>query len=203
MGFVKNNNFIAILIFIKWFVFSSKYSLGWRSGEENSSKKQMLRLIRSLLTLQIIILSFMGTLTIKSKKCMNQHTKTKNIISVLQTYLGLFELTSSGQAPIFYTGQKTSILPQSFIVKTLMPCHFAVAIKALVGAKIVYSCYENFPYNINGSTKFKSEILRKLEGYFIKYVDEIITVNKYMADLISKDYNVPKVYWIPKCGSQN
>lgn len=71
---------------------------------------------------------------------------------------------------------------------TLMPA--VVYKQSNPACKIIYDCHEFYPYSHQYPPVWYVYILKSLERNLIKHVDEVLTVNPLLAEVIGKQYNV-------------
>ena len=70
----------------------------------------------------------------------------------------------------------------------------------LVGkdVKVVYDCHE-YETEISGLKGFEKKIKRILEGFLIRFVEQVITVSDSIADEYVRLYNIPKPHLVLNC----
>ncbi len=64
--------------------------------------------------------------------------------------------------------------------------------------KVVYDCHE-YETEINGLKGFEKKIIKILEGFLIRFCDQVITVSESIADEYVRLYNIPKPALVLNC----
>ncbi|MFW0778070.1 MAG: glycosyltransferase [Rickettsiales bacterium] len=103
----------------------------------------------------------------------------------LKNLLRIIGVRSMAHFNDWYDGKPS---PDVLYVKDLETLPAAVAIQRFTGSKIIYGCYEFFPYSIPHFPRWGTAMLRFIERKLVKHVEHVVTVTPPMANAISQTY---------------